>query len=408
MSGQDYVAPPPVGHKPAGAKRLRVVLVRITIVVLALTVAWLIRHPWHVDDCLRCASRNGHLPMVYFYLLRGDDVNEQGKGGATALIDAAWNGHHQVVEVLVRHGADLDKADEDMRTPLMWAAIRGQEDVVAYLINKGALLDRQDVKGNTAIYYAIRNRYASTARLLLNAGANINLENKEGETALQKAGQGGFGGMVALFERHGAIKKNVSIGPSPYPVTQLPPQQLWALATTALLVQYNGDSHELLGSRPASDHSWAQNGLRDWWGITSRREAIEMLDQLENTGHRQYYRAEDRSRRRKRQLQTPYLAWDYCRFIWVAGVSYVAGYLTEEEAWDRIMPAARAIQANYSSWREMGEDYLRGRKRWNGKDDPQFERIFKLLTNPDDHNSPWNKSEWNMDLSEQAATNINK
>ena len=375
-------------------------LVRATIIVLAITVGLLLWRPWDkLDDCLRYASRNGHLPLVYFYLLRGDDVNEQGKDGGTPLSDAAWNGHLQVVEMLVRHGAELDRADEKMTTPLMWAAIRGQEDVVAYLIRKGASLDRQDVKGNTAIFYAIRNRYASTARLLLNAGADINLVNKDGETALLKAEQGGFASLAALLKRHGATKKDVLLGQSPYPVMQLLPQQLWALATAALLVQYNGDSHELLGSRPSSDHTWAQNGLRNWWGITSREEAMATLDWLEKTGHRERFQAEDRSRQRQQQPPTPYLAWDYCRLVWVAGVSYVAGYLTEEEAWQRIVPAARAIQVNYSSWREMGEDYLRGRQRWNGRRDPQFDQIFQLLTNPDDRNSPWNKNKWNTDLS---------
>jgi hypothetical protein len=86
-------------------------------------------------------------------------------------------------------------------------------------------------------------------------------------------------------------------------------------------------------------------------------------------------------------------------------VSYVAGYLKEEEAWQRIMRAAWAIQANYSSWREMGEDYLWGREQWKGRRDPQFDRIFQLLTNPDDSSSPWNKNEWKTDLSERAAAN---
>jgi hypothetical protein len=182
-----------------------------------------------------------------------------------------------------------------------------------------------------------------------------------------------------LFKHHGAVKRDVSIGASPYPAKPLSAPKLWALATAALLVQLNGDSHELLGSRPPWDHTWARNGLRDWWGIDNRADAIRTLDWLWITGHRLHYQAEDRSRRAKQHAPTPYLAWDYCRLVWVGGVSYVAGYLTEEEAWQRILPAARAIQSDYSSWREMGEDYLRGRQHWYGKRDPQFDSIFQLL-----------------------------
>jgi hypothetical protein len=63
------------------------------------------------------------------------------------------------------------------------------------------------------------------------------------------------------------------------------------------------------------------------------------------------------------------------------------------------MPAARALQANYSSWREMGEDYLAGRERWSDERNPQFAVVFQLLTDPKDPNSPWNENAWNTDLS---------
>jgi len=406
MTTNGQATSPATANVHSSVHRLRLLFIRATIIILTLAVALLLWRPWGKWDAnLERASCNGHLLVVRFYLWRGENVNRRGERGATPLMVAAWNGHLKVVELLVRRGAAIDAVDDSGNTALSWAASRGQKDVVAYLISKGAALDRQDVEGNTAILYAMGNRQPSTARLLLNAGADVNLENKKGETVLQAAEQGGYDGMVALLKRHGAINRNVSIGPSQYPSAKLSPQHLWALATTALLVQYNGDSHELLGSRPASDHAWAQIGLRKWWGITSREQAVETLDWLEKIGHRHSYQTEDRSRKREHQPPIPYLAWDYCRLVWVAGVSYVAGYLSEEEAWQRIMPAARAIQANYSSWREMGEDYLRGRQRWNGRHDPQFDHIFQLLTNPDDPTSPWNKNAWNTNLSGKDRMN---
>jgi hypothetical protein len=175
------------------------------------------------------------------------------------------------------------------------------------------------------------------------------------------------------------------------------------LATTAMLVQCNGDSHELLGSRPSTDKTWAQDALSQWWDIHGREEAIKTLNWLWQEGHRGVYRTESRMPARVANVHTPLLAWDYCRLIWVAGVSYIAGYITEAEAWEKIMPAAVAIQANYSSWRQMGEDYLLGRERWFGHQEPKFRSVFRLLTNPSDPNSPWNKNPWSLALSEQAG-----
>jgi hypothetical protein len=46
----------------------------------------------------------------------------------------------------------------------------------------------------------------------------------------------------------------------------------------------------------------------------------------------------------------------------------------------------------------MGEGYLEGRQIWNGGRDPRYDRIFKLLANPEDPNSPWNSNAWNTPL----------
>ena len=404
-SGQ---VPPLLSAAGRPAKNLmRLFVVRGTIVVLLITVVLLLWKPWNaLDDSLSAASKRGHTLMVSYYLLRGKEVNAQDTQGHTPLMGAAWGGHLDVVDLLVRHGAKLDLDDDDGRTALMWAAIRGHDNVVSYLIGKKACLDRQDSRGNTAIMWALQNGYSSTARILLEAGANVKLENTDGETALTKASRRGFTAMAGVLKRHGARGTDKSSGASPYPTKPLSAPRLWALATTALLVQYNGDSHELLGSRPSWDHTWGQNGLRDWWGINNRQDAVRILDWLWNGGHRVSYQSEYRTTRGSSHAPIPYLAWDYCRLIWVAGVSYVAGYLTEKEAWERIMPAARALQTNYSSWREMGEDYLRGRQYWNGKRDPQFDAIYKLLIDSKNWSSPWNMNDWSTDLSDTATNSL--
>jgi hypothetical protein len=387
--------------------RLRLFVVRGTIVVLFLAAILLLWRPWDaLDDSLFRASDRGHIWIVRCYLLGGKDVNAQNPYGDTPLMAAAWNGRRDIADLLLRHGANLDLADRYGNTALMYAAMWGRDNVVAYLIGKGASLNRQDLEGNTAMISALRYDHVSTARLLLEAGANADLQNRDGETALTKAAQRGLGAMVSLLKHHGTINTDVTIGASRYPTKPLSAPRLWALATTALLVQYNNDSHELLGSRPSCDRAWARDSLSGWWEVNNRDEAIRMLDWLWTEGHRTRYQTEDRSWRKKSHVPIPYLAWDYCRLVWVAGVSYIAGYVTEEEAWQRILPAARAIQSNYSSWREMGEDYLRGRQRWNGKRDPQFDAILQLLVDPKNSSSPWNKNGWSTDLSEVVTNSL--
>ena len=402
MNGQEQPSLPPLIEKEQRrARRVRVVVVRTTIVVLAITLVLLLWRPWDaLDDCVRCASRNGHPLMVRYYLWRGEDVNVRGGWGTTPLMEAAWNGHTEVVDLLVRRGASLDLVDNEGKTALIWAARQGYDETTAYLVHQGASLNYQDKDGNTALIDMLQCRQVRTARLLLRAGAHPGLTNREGETALMKAKEAGYESLLPLLSRHGTIKSDVFVGASPFPAGALTPARLWALGTTALLVQYNGDSHELLGSRPASDQTWARKALIRWWNVTNRQQAIGMLDWLEKTGHRKHYQAESRWPKRRRRPLEPYLAWDYCRFVWVAGVSSIAGYLSEDEVWIRIMPVARAIQANYSSWQEMGEDYLRGRALWNGKRDPQFEQVFRMLINPRDPTSPWNKNKWDTDLSQ--------
>ena len=145
---------------------------------------------------------------------------------------------------------------------------------MAYLIRKGASLNLRSATGDTAIICAMRSGYPAVARLLLEAGADINLENTNSETALVVAGQRGYGDMVELFKQHGAIKTNVFIGRSPYPTKPLAAARLWALATRALLIQYNGESHETIEPKTESDRAWARRSLRDWWGVENHQQVV--------------------------------------------------------------------------------------------------------------------------------------
>ena len=94
------------------------------------------------------------------------------------------------------------------------------------------------------------------------------------------------------------------------------------------------------------------------------------------------------------------VAWDYARYISLCREGYSVGYLSEDEAWQRIIYAARILQRTFGSWQELGENYLIGREFWSlaqtQKDGQAMRTIYsRLLSNS---NSPWNRIPWALDL----------
>ena len=103
------------------------------------------------------------------------------------------------------------------------------------------------------------------------------------------------------------------------------------------------------------------------------------------------------------------LAWDLVRYIALCRWGYLAGYLTETEAWDHIMPAARRLQLAFDSWRDLQSNFLIGREYWSLQETQskgaRFQAIYERFTR--DPNSPWNTNPWTMDLKAPAPLPIN-
>ena len=91
------------------------------------------------------------------------------------------------------------------------------------------------------------------------------------------------------------------------------------------------------------------------------------------------------------------VGWDFTRYISVCRWGYAAGYFTEPEAWARIIPAARIIRHTFTSWRELGENYMIGRHYWSPEQNGHLYRraLERLLTDPA---SPWNRLPWDVDF----------
>jgi hypothetical protein len=106
-------------------------------------------------------------------------------------------------------------------------------------------------------------------------------------------------------------------------------------------------------------------------------------------------------RQNYKQLRSKSLyGWDYGRGISLCRWAYVAGFISEEEAWERIMPMALLLQERFDSWEDLGRNYLIGRQYWSYEETQKFgwefqDAVQRLL---DMQSSPWNRYPWNMKL----------
>jgi hypothetical protein len=207
-------------------------------------------------------------------------------------------------------------------------------------------------------------------------------------------------------------------------------QKRWALATTAVLTEYNQERHDILGCGERNEEGIKRQKqiLSDWWGVDCREDLFFVLDWLEQVGHRkrfeemgQYLKTlqEDDFRSMLGELaeedssswetvlrcwfwlgKKSLFGWDFCRYIHLCRKGYYLGYLSKKEAWDLIMPKARLLQETFDSWKDLGENYLIGREFWSllrtRNSGSYFHQAFEtLLKDPD---SPWNSIPWDLDL----------
>jgi hypothetical protein len=224
--------------------------------------------------------------------------------------------------------------------------------------------------------------------------------------------------------------KNTTRKASAKPPNSCSPSQLWALACPALLTVNNGHQHDILsGTEPTPETVAAEKELLSkYWGVESREDLFNSLSWIDNGGHRVGFDrlakiVDDQAaidQRRLRvidqdkykfddQLQVvrsiaPQLAgkslygWDYCRYIALCRWGVLCNYLTASEAWELIMPVARNLQDRFSSWDELGQNYLLGRQYWGAEPSLQnsFEANYRYLLS--DPNSPWRKIPWRTNL----------
>lgn len=228
--------------------------------------------------------------------------------------------------------------------------------------------------------------------------------------------------------------------------TTITPRQAWALACAAVLNERNHARHDLLGTKDRT-----QKNIKDskrflvvsGWDIKNKADLLDSLTWIDNGGHRKDFKrlgqkvraltdTDEEYRKLLVELRTDHetlnrikvaaqyyealgdkglFGWDYSRYICLCRWGYLAGYLSEEQAWKKIMPVAKLIQSKFDSWHDLGQNYLIGRQFWSYESTKLLGHLYedaylRLLDMP---SSPWNKLPWDMDLTEKIpASDPNK
>ena len=211
-----------------------------------------------------------------------------------------------------------------------------------------------------------------------------------------------------------------------------------ALAFNAILDSQNGYYHSILSVTPDPTSASEQpekirNMLADSWDVNSRQDLLNLLARIESgeNGHRgRYWRFRekflsfpiesrgnvylgtgpdeapsahivDQQIRAPLGRAMPITAWDFGRYISLCRAGYNIGWMSDKEAWERILPVARMLQASYGSWDEFAADYLVGRDFWDPSTVPENEKIrylIMMLERPD--GGLWASIPWNESLGE--------
>ena len=225
---------------------------------------------------------------------------------------------------------------------------------------------------------------------------------------------------------------------------ELTKAQLWAISLTGIMTEVNNSNRNSLNTSAMDEtgkNIWLEVLRRDW-DINTREELLETLDRMEAGGHAasfgeikdihyeimlaanemavreiinrvdwdhtKYSRFMYVSANWNSYYNRTIKAWDLGRNISLCRWGYNAGFITEQEAWEKIFHYAKIIQPLYNSWEEYGYDYFMGRLFWAsgfGEAESYFLRtdpVYKRLMD-----SYWNWLDWHIDLDNEEEPPVN-
>jgi len=208
--------------------------------------------------------------------------------------------------------------------------------------------------------------------------------------------------------------------------------QQWALGVSGVLASRNHMKFDSLAGEDRNIYAIQHEKklLKEWWNIENKKDLLKDLEWLKNEGHsaefnkfkkllvskqwqtnlKEKLENKDPEFKYKIAVVRKYqdfldnkslYGWDVARYICLCRWGYLCGYLTEEDAWEKIMPAARFAQKTFDSWENLGKNYLIGREFWSPQNDGRYiyeDTYMRLLEAPE---SPWKKLPWNLSLDEE-------
>lgn len=85
------------------------------------------------------------------------------------------------------------------------------------------------------------------------------------------------------------------------------------------------------------------------------------------------------------------IAWDLGRLVYIARASYIAGYISKDQAWQSINSVLPTVKENFANWKEFGQSYMLGRAVYQ-PDDASLPGLFDIYTQSTTcEESPWLK-----------------
>lgn len=145
-------------------------------------------------------DKDGSIPLAIEMTIRGNDTQMTNKliklgsqidtpnnRGVTPLMEASVNGNLEKAKILINHGANVNQQARGGSTALISASCarwRKTVELCALLIKHDAKVNHQTNYGVTALLHASDTQNLELVTMLLEKGAETNFQNKKGETVL--------------------------------------------------------------------------------------------------------------------------------------------------------------------------------------------------------------------------------
>lgn len=90
----------------------------------------------------------------------------------------------------------------------------------------------------------------------------------------------------------------------------------------------------------------AKQSLQSWYGITDRPSLMKMVEGLKGSAGRDS------------------ASWDMVRAIDLIRMGFAAGYLDEDDCWEKVKQVRELLQKQFTSWEELATAFERGMHAW--------------------------------------------